>query len=256
MTTVPTPAEFLASSEPDEEYDDLDPMTSFEHRLRMLESWVYELAGGAAPVAAVLDNAPCTDCEANRANYLDADADRQRLTSEVMSLAERTARAESLVEQIEAIVKKSTSQVSLAVKAAIEACRTPAETAEPEGEPAPDGHISKAERDQMLGTETPSPAPGAPAVDEAAGPGIPSQDVPQASAGEGSSSHSEATSENSGAGVLTQPAQDAPVEAWRTYARFLGHGRTGPAFNELEAMNRSQIRTLLGVEQPVTPVAE
>lgn len=50
--------------------------------------------------------------------------------------------------------------------------------------------------------------------------------------------------------VLEQPAHDADVQEWRAYARNLGHGRTGPAFNDLEQMNRSQIRTLLGIEQP------
>ena len=56
--------------------------------------------------------------------------------------------------------------------------------------------------------------------------------------------------ENASESGLKQPAHDAPVEEWRTYARLLGHGRTGPAFNELEAMNRSQIRTMLDIEQP------
>lgn len=51
--------------------------------------------------------------------------------------------------------------------------------------------------------------------------------------------------------TLVQPADDADVEEWRTHARYLGHGRTGPAFNELEQMNRSQIRTLLGIPQPI-----
>lgn len=51
-----------------------------------------------------------------------------------------------------------------------------------------------------------------------------------------------------------QPAQafelgpDATVESWREYARILGHGD-----EKVAGLNRSQIRTLLGVPQPVAP---
>lgn len=57
-----------------------------------------------------------------------------------------------------------------------------------------------------------------------------------------------APSENATEMGLEQPAHDAPVEEWRAYARHLGHGRTGAAFNELDQMNRSQIRTAMGIE--------
>lgn len=40
---------------------------------------------------------------------------------------------------------------------------------------------------------------------------------------------------------LEQPAADAPVEAWREYARQVAPGAT-----DVDQMNRSQIRTLLG----------
>lgn len=218
MTTIPTPAEFLASSEPDEEYDDLDPMTSFEHRLRMLESWVYDLSRGSKPVEAALESTACTECTELRTELYPA-----------LDKAEgRAAGAEALIEQIEGIVKKSTSQVSLAVKAAIEAWRNPVSDA------------------QQPGPETPSPAQDAPAVDEAAaGPLVqaPEQDVPQASAGEG-------LPPGHGQVVLPQPAVDAPVEEWRAYARAM---HAVPDGTVLDQMNRSQIRTLLGIEQPVTP---
>jgi hypothetical protein len=211
MTTIPTPAEFLASSEPDEDEAMPHPI---DHPLHLIAQSLQRMADAAdqQPIPAVLESAPCTDCA-------DLRDEVQVLRSLHTEMGHSYADAVALVEQIEGIVKKSTSQVSLAVKAAIEAWRTPATDVDT--------------------AETPSPAPGAPAVDEAAaGPLVqaPEQDVPQASAGEG----------------LQQPAHDAPVEEWRTYARFLGQGRTGPAFNELEAMNRSQIRTMLGVEQPVT----
>jgi len=42
------------------------------------------------------------------------------------------------------------------------------------------------------------------------------------------------------------PLPDAPVEEWRAYAReFVQPGHTGP---DVDAMNRSQIRTMLGIE--------
>lgn len=87
--------------------------------------------------------------------------------------------------QVEKIVAKSTSKVSLDVKAAINAWRNP------------------------------DAAPAEPAGDE-----------PE---------------------PMAQPAPDAEVEEWRAYARSLGY-----AGAPVEQGNRSQIRTLLGVEQPVT----
>lgn len=88
--------------------------------------------------------------------------------------------------------------------------------------------------------ETPSPAQddvasSAPAVDEAAPVGMPTPDVQQR-AGEGPG----------------LPAHDAPVEAWRAYARSV----TGsPEGTFIDSMNRSQIRTMLGIEQPVAPTS-
>lgn len=45
-----------------------------------------------------------------------------------------------------------------------------------------------------------------------------------------------------------QPAHDADVEQWREYARGLGALPAEP--DAIDSMNRSQIRTLLGIEQP------
>lgn len=44
------------------------------------------------------------------------------------------------------------------------------------------------------------------------------------------------------------PAADAGVEAWREYARTVGITPDEP--DALDSMNRSQIRTMLGIEQP------
>lgn len=119
-----------------------------------------------------------------------------------------------LVDEIEALIKPSTSKLANSVRAAIQTWREPEQT-HSELEPAGSG---------------PSPyRDPVPVTDE--------RPVPASNAGEMG---------------LPQPSPEDDVEQWRTYARHLGHGRTGPAFNELEAMNRSQIRTLLGIEQPMS----
>lgn len=86
-------------------------------------------------------------------------------------------------------------------------------------------------------TPDPSPAPdgqASEAVDDAAPePGSSAQDV-RPSAGEVSDPV-----------VLVQPAHDAGVEEWREYARGLG-------YTDVDNANRSQIRTLLGIPQPVS----
>lgn len=46
------------------------------------------------------------------------------------------------------------------------------------------------------------------------------------------------------------PSHDAPVEEWREFARSIGYA--GP---DVDTMNRSQIRSMLGIDQPGTPVA-
>lgn len=217
--TAPTPAEFLASTEPDEDETVPHPI---DHPLYLIAQSLQRMADAAAgqPVTAVLDSAPCVDC-AEHQNA--ADSYREQL----VEMGNSYAVAVELVEQIEGIVKKSTSKVSLEVKAAIESWRSPELPEEPatrpccpsaeggphhddcpagSGDPAPEGHIGKAEREQMLAGES----------------------VPAA-----------------------QPEPDADVWQWRTYAKAL-RGATGES--SIDTMNRSQIRTMLGVEQPVTAV--
>ncbi len=48
-------------------------------------------------------------------------------------------------------------------------------------------------------------------------------------------------------GLGQHPTHDADVEEWRAYARSLA---AVPEGTVLDQMNRSQIRTLLGIEQP------
>lgn len=206
---TPSPADFLTNAAYDagEEPETVDHLSPVELDIRDLDRRVRALeelaAWPDAPSTAVLDTSVgCTDCTGLRNELYPA-----------LDAAEaRTARAEALIEEIAGIVKKSTSKVSLEVKAAIGAWRAP---------------------------ETPSPAPDAspasePAVDDAAEAVHLAQDVRPASAGEG----------------LGVPAPEAHVETWRAYAR--GQGYAGP---DIDTMNRSQIRTMLGIEQPVEPAA-
>ena len=55
-----------------------------------------------------------------------------------------------------------------------------------------------------------------------------------------------AAAQNGVAYAAGPPAHDAPVEEWRAHARALGYN--GP---DVDKANRSQIRTMLGIEQPV-----
>jgi hypothetical protein len=55
------------------------------------------------------------------------------------------------------------------------------------------------------------------------------------------------------AGVAPEhPSHDAPVEEWRDFAKTMA-----PPYKwaDIDTMNRSQIRSLLGISQPGTPVA-
>jgi uncharacterized protein YoxC len=104
----------------------------------------------------------------------------------------------SVLATIEKIVAKSTSKVSLDVKAAINAWRNPEVTAtEPMDEPGPEVVESEA------------------SVEADARP--------------------------------DQPAHDAAVDEWRAYCRALRPAEFLPT--TLDTMNRSQIRTFLGIEQ-------
>lgn len=172
MNTAPEPADFLAQGAYDDEPDLLEDVV---RRLCALE-----------------DHLGLSDETEARVLVVDAE---QGAADTNPALAGALA----LIEEIRRIVKPSTSKVSLAVKAAIEAWENPS----------------------------------------GAGLAEPAEDVGAPEAGQEPS----------------EPHPDADVEAWRAYARQLGYGRTGLAFNDLEAMNRSQIRTLLGIEQPVGQAA-
>ncbi|KRB73063.1 hypothetical protein ASE01_20010 [Nocardioides sp. Root190] len=201
--TTPSPAEFLAASYPDDEHE--EPIT--------LDDLVHDLE---RRVTALESSTPTCDdpvCSPEQSNEIEATGLRTRedwLDEHLADLEEKHRVVLELVGEIGGIVKKSTSKVSLEVKAAIDAWADP---------------------------QTPSPAPGddapEPAVDEAAAVEIQPQDVQQR-AGEGSQTMG---------GFDGQPTHDADVEAWRAYAG-------GQGWSDVDHYNRSQIRTLLGIEQP------
>jgi hypothetical protein len=141
MNTTPTVEEFLAqlTTEADVEHELVEPLESIAESLRTIAASV----GGETFTAELV-------AEEDRAN------DNATLVHEAR--AERDdwqAKHESIfgvLATVEKIVSKSTSKVSLEVKAVINAWRTGEvsedESAEPDG--APSGHITKAEREQMV----------------------------------------------------------------------------------------------------------
>lgn len=121
----------------------------------------------------------------------------------------------ALVEEIEGIIKPSTSKLANSVRDAINAWRAPEVPAEPEVElvhGTPTGGKSPCGIHYMEGTFGSDPTC----------PECKAAEVPD-----------------------NQPAHDADVEVWREYAITEGLPR-----DAAEGMNRSQIRTALGIEQP------
>lgn len=178
MSIVPTPEEFLTTYEqPDEpEEIELEPLESIADSLRCLVAVMKPQEGIVLP----------TDYETVSDEYAPAvleEASKQAAEEDRDDWEDKHRALSELVMAISAIVKPSTSKVSLEVKAAIERWTNP----------------------------QPEPA-----------------------------------EETSGSEPLDQPAHDAPVEEWRAYARSYGY--TG---YDVDKCNRSQIRTMLGIEQPM-----
>lgn len=183
MHTTPDPAAFLTAAAYDDEPDIFEEI---ERRLSELESRITPrdlVVGGVDMVdtaAAVED--PTAGPE-DGADWLSEQlADEKAQHGAVLEL----------VDEIRRIVAPSTSKVSLAVKAAIEAWANPQVEAP----------LVEAQEEVAAGARPP--------------------------------------------GALPQPAHDAHVGAWGDYAESLGYST-----EEIAPLNKSQIRTLLGVEQPV-----
>lgn len=218
---IPTPEQFLSfPSDPDEDIDDLDPIADLERRVAALEARTLpELPDMSTP-----------------------EAEDVRV-----ELARKVTNLQALIDEVLAAVKPSTSKLANKVREILQPTQTPS--------PAPDASPS----------EPPAP-PASPAADEGDRHG-------QASAGEGSAivpaavrcaqcdryftdvvalqahgtrAHGADFDYRDAPVGEHPPARDADVEEWRAYARQRGVYVTG-----LDTMNRSQIRTMLGIEQPV-----
>lgn len=178
MTIAPSPEEFLAQTEPDEE-DLPEPLESIADSLR-------KLVAGAAK----------SETDDSAYNHLQEMHDN--LDQAYADLEAKYESLRGLVDDVLAVCKPSVSKLANQVRETVERWRNPeapvAET-ELEAEPEP--------------TEQ---------VDEDG----------QVYAG-------------------SWPGDDTSVEKWRALARRLGY--TGA---DVDKLNRSQIRTMLGIEQPVS----
>lgn len=252
MTTAPTvsPEAFLADPvhavgeepAPDEHVlTPLERLADVEYRLARVEQRAFALedlaAGGQA-----------TSSDAEALSWMPQEiSDLQGVvlakTVELQDLEDKHLTLLAVVDEIGRIVKKSTSKVSLEVKAAIDEWANPVASqgahTRTSTEAGPDfcKECSDKAGDWVPWpcSETPSPAPDASPSEPQPEP-IPATST-EARAGEGSPWR-----------VNGVPTHDAPVEEWRTYARAV---HAVPEGTVLDQMNRSQIRTMLGIEQPV-----
>jgi hypothetical protein len=185
MTTI-TPEQFMTMAEPDE--DAFDPYAGREAFIAQAEVQMAPAVPDEVQHALrfILD----------RIKQQDVDTEAlQTQREQLLDLEAKHAELYALLEEIEAIIKPSTSKLANSVRDAI-----------------------KAWRDPEVPTVTVSGTllSGSPIV------------------------VGDFSSWNPG----SHPAHDAPVEAWREYASTVN------ASLDFSTMNRSQIRTALGIEQP------
>lgn len=196
-----TPEQFMTQPEPDEEdvlaeigrdaetFGDLAYLEwSADPQMPPLESianalWALVNRGFTPPAAGV----PTVGAEPEQCKHEEY-ADLLREAND--DLASENRALTQLVNDVEAIIKPSTSKLANSVRATINAWRAP---------------------------EVPTVGPG-------------QEELRAMASGPGSA----------------PPLAEEDVEAWRAYAR--SHGYTGP---DVDTMNRSQIRTMLGIAQPV-----
>lgn len=202
MTSAPSLEQFMTAEHDPE--DDLEPVEQPASQ-PTTQSSTQQLPGGD-PLLSIAHSLDRMLAIAEHHQLEETEADRLREAYD--DLDAKHAVLYDLVEELEAIIKPSTSKLAKALREAIDRWRDPqaAQPAEGAGADAP-------------------PAPDPQLVPDL---------QPQTSAG-----------------VPPQPADDASVFEWQYYARCLGH----PAAT-VDAMNRSQIRTLLGIPQPGTTPAD
>lgn len=177
--TAPTIEAFLTQPDDDLEDTDLGPV---EAALAAGQTFRAEVYDSGDPLESIADSLRTLVGRVTEHSEDEKAADRMQEAFD--DLDAKHAELYAVLARVEKIVAKSTSKVSLDVKAAINAWRKPEVPAEP-------------------ASDEPPSAP-------------------------------------------EMPAHDADVQAWRDYARSLGY--SGAPVDE---GNRSQIRTLLGIGQPV-----
>lgn len=163
------------------------------------------------------------------------------LAEECADLDAKLETAYDVINRVAEALGKSKAAPALAAKAVIDAWKKgPAEPVE--------------EQDDHNGLLPPDPDLGNPAVPDSSGDSIPHLDG-------GSTIYPGAPAQADGSGDTVSvdpsvaqgaPAHDASVTDWRGYARRV-HGVPAGEACVFDTMNRSQVRTALGIEQPVNP---
>lgn len=232
MSYTLTPEQFLAQVGTDEDDDETlpaDPLTSIATSLEVIASRIVEHA--AAEQAE-------TDAQERYDSLDQAYAD----------LEDKHQALYTLLADVEKIVAPSTSKLANSVREAITRWRNPEPVEPPEQGESPEpervGHnpFAKSEQDE------PDADGDAKIVESAVRCGaceryFADQDLLDRHA------CTAAVPSGSTEPVWEHPADDAPVEEWRAYARS-ARGQTNGE-SSIDTMNRSQIRTLLGITQPV-----
>lgn len=223
----PTPDEFLAqqtSPEDDQEPIILPPLESIAESLRTIAAALTVEPADPTPTGA---NAPGEQYDALLHDFEELEGANKVL------LDERT--------EVLNVIKKSTSKLANAVR---DVLKPPAaQPAEVDEEDEPHAFVTEDGVDccRLCGRHE-NDGQGIHVTDEE-GVTVPfelrSMDKQEAEAFLGASGPTMG-------GFVGMPTRDADVEAWRSYARTRGFD--DPAVG---VMNRSQIRTMLGVEQPV-----
>lgn len=190
MTTTPTPEEFLALTDPEDDTDEVTPTgvrswppPGFDRAFVLPPDPLQSIAESLRILAAAVEKHDADEAadDAQRERY-------DRLDQEYADLEDKHRSLYELLADVEKIVKPSTSKLANSVREAINRWRNP---------------------------EVPV------VVDEAVEPPAA---VPEK--------------------IWETPAHDADVEEWRAYARSCGYV---DEVTDLNQMNRSQIRTLLGI---------
>lgn len=224
MTSTPSPADFMAQSDPDEETltitlngqswtpppnlaeSTADYVTEMRSEIPDEPNEVWKSGLGdqmwllpPSPLESIAES--LRQIAGQTTGQAEAEQTIQALREELADLEDKHRALYDLLADIEKQVAKSTSKLAIGVKDTINAWRSPQRVAT---------GVTGTNEDRAVEADI-----------------------------------EKATSVNVSAYVPEHPAHDADVEVWREYAKSLGI-EPGLA----DSLNRSQIRTALGIEQP------